>query len=159
AGLDAGPDGAACTAPAPLPGKCVDRPPVCGDAGAPDGGCLADCQYHPPAGAQLQAAAKWQWGPTATLFPDYTDIWSTPVVGRLDDANCDGKIDELDPPNVVFVSGNATNLNGLGNCCHCTDRPTDMCHTGVLRMLDGRTGQEVWSLDKASPTSMGFDGL
>ncbi len=25
-------------------------------------------------------------------------------------------------------------------------------------MLNGRTGQEIWSLDKASPTSMGFDG-
>jgi hypothetical protein len=31
--------------------------------------------------------------------------------------------------------------------------------TGVLRMLDGRSGREIWSLDKAEATSTGFAGM
>ena len=155
------PDGGPlCTQPLPLEGKCLDLPPVCaGDAGAPgpDAGCVSLCEYHPPAG-QLDAVAKWQWGPTATVKPNFTDIWSTPTVGRVYDGNCDGKIDELDSPVIVFVSGNAV-LNGKGTCCQCDNKTPTSCHTGVLRVLDGRTGQEVWSLDKASDSSSGFAGL
>ncbi len=161
---DAGPDGAAgCTQPLPIGGKCLPLPPVCaGDAGAPgpDAGCFADCEYHPPAGGPLNAVPKWTWGPTATQFPNFTDVWSTPVVGRVHDSNCDGKIDQLDSPVIVFVSGNDLQGNANGtNCQSVSQSGTTMCHTGVLRMLDGRTGEEIWSLDKASPTSVGFAGM
>lgn len=143
--------GKVCTDPPPPLGRCVPTPPTCpGDAGPPDGGdCVASCQYHPPTG-KLDAVVKWSWGPTATAFPDSTDVWSTPTVGRLYDTNCDGKIDSSDSPSIVFVSGNTSQ-----NYCSAT---ADGCKHGVLRMLDGRTGKEIWSLDKASPTSMGFDG-
>ena len=162
---DAGTGGGACLQPLPLPGRCLPKPPVCGaDGGTPDGGCLADCEYHPPVAPMLDAVQRWQWGPTANQFPDTTDVWATPTIGRIYDANCDGKVDELDPPDVVFVSGNATNMDGTGECCQCTDRTPSACTTGVLRMLDGSTGLEIWSVDHiVYPTtgmpSVGFDGL
>jgi hypothetical protein len=150
-------DGGACTQPLPLGGKCLALPPVC--AGADDGGCVAACEYHPSVG-QLNAVARWRWGPTAVKQPNYTDVWSTPVVGRVHDSNCDGRIDALDAPVVVFVSGNdfAGAPNG-SNCQGAMVNGASMCKSGVLRMLDGASGQEIWSLDKASPASIGFAGL
>lgn len=170
---DAGDGGTlACAAP-PKAGRCVDRPPVCptpsGDAGVDSGagdggsaGCVERCEYHPPTVPKLKAVPKWSWGPTATFKPNHTDVWATPTVARLHDGNCDGKIDELDSPSIVFVSGN--NFAGAPNGSNCQSATTggsapSMCHTGVLRALDGRTGKEVWSLDKASPTSVGFAGM
>jgi hypothetical protein len=144
-------------APSPPAGRCLALPPVCGpeaDGGLPDGGaCVQACEYHPEAGA-LQVVQKWAWGPVAELFPNFTDVWSTPLIGRVTDTNCDGAVDELDPPNVIFVSGNVK-----GTCCHCTGDAVSACKNGVLRVLDGRTGKEVWSLRKASANSIGFAGL
>lgn len=153
-------DGGVCTQPLPLGGRCVGLPPVCADGGVSDGGCLEACEYHAPV-SQLTAVARWTWDQsTATVRPNFTDVWSTPAVGRVVDANCDGRLDELDPPSVVFVSGKSLEATtGLGTCCQCTNTTPTACHTGVLRALDGRTGQEAWSLDKASPTSSGFAGI
>jgi hypothetical protein len=144
--------GVACSDPLPPLGKCVPSPPTCpGDAGVPDGAaCVASCQYHPPTGA-LNAVVKWTWGPTAMAFPTFTDVWSTPTVGRMYDTNCDGKIDDLDSPSIVFVSGQVGN-GGTGPW------PANVFKNGVLRMLNGRTGQEIWSLPRASPASAGFAG-
>ncbi|HTJ82454.1 MAG TPA: VCBS repeat-containing protein, partial [Polyangiaceae bacterium] len=132
-------------------------PPPC-DANMMPAGCVPTCEYHPPVGP-LDAVEKYSWGPVADVKPNFTDIWSTPAVGRIYDANCDGKVDVLDPPDLVFVSGRAIDGNGVGTCCQCTGAATSACLTGVLRMLDGRTGEEIWSLDKASSTSVGFAGL
>jgi hypothetical protein len=161
---DAGPapaPDAGCTQPLPVGGKCLPLPPTCGDGGAAsgDGGCIEDCEYHPPSGGPLSAIPKWTWGPTATAFPDSTDVWSTPTIGRIHDDNCDGVVNDLDSPNVVFVSGSAKDANGVGTCCQCDGKTPTACHKGVLRMLDGATGQEIWSLDKASPSSAGFMGM
>ena len=165
-GSDAGtmPADAGCTQPLPVAGRCLPLPPTCpADAGAPaDGGsCIEACEYHPPAGGPLTAVPKWTWGnPTATAFPEFTDVWSTPTVGRIHDNNCDGKVDELDSPSIVFVSGKGIDVQtGKGACCQCTNTTPTACHTGVLRLLDGATGAEVWSLDKASASSVGFEGF
>ena len=160
AGGDAGVDGggdAACIEPPPRPGRCVERPPICAPGVSPDAGtgCLEACEYHPAAGAKLDAVAKWSWGLGGVKeYPDFIDVWATPTVGRLYDLDCNGKIDELDPPTVVFVSGNAE-----GTCCQCNGKSPTACHTGVLRMLDGRDGKEIWSLRRAGATSVGFMGL
>jgi hypothetical protein len=143
-----------CSQPLPVEGRCLPLPPTCGaDGGAPDGGlCIAPCEYHPPSGGMLNATAKWTWGPAAVEFPDVIDVWATPTVGRIRDSNCDGAIDALDSPVVVFVSGNT----GTVNCNSGSNPDPQACHDGVLRVLDGRTGQEVWSLAKASTSSVGF---
>ncbi len=147
---------AGCSEPLPSAGKCLPLPPTCqGDAGTTaDGGtCIAQCEYHPPSGGALNAKTKWTWGPNAKTFPNAIDVWATPTVGRVYDTNCDGKIDSLDSPVIVFVSGNTgtVNCNSSGSASY-----PNTCHDGVLRMIDGRTGEEIWSLDKASNTSVGF---
>jgi hypothetical protein len=124
-------------------------------------GCTATCEYRPEV-ARLQAEVAWDWGQAAppTEQPEHVDVWSTPAVGRLYDANCDGAVDELDPPDVVFVSGRAIDVaTGQGTCCHCTGASVSACLSGVLRVVDGRTGAEVWSLRRAGPMSIGFSGI
>src|ERR1019366_4961029 len=150
---DAGAGDSGCTSLG-AGGRCLLIPPSCpGDAGAaPDGGfCLEQCEYHPPSGGMLNPVVKWTWGPTAKTNPDDTDVWSTPTVGRMYDTNCDGKIDTLDSPVIVFVSGNVG-----ATCCGCGTETVSTCESGVLRMLNGSNGQEIWTLPKASPTSVGF---
>lgn len=158
-----GGDGGTCTQAAPRPGKCLPLPVTCAsDAGttADGGSCIAACEYHPPPGGPLSATPKWTWGQNAVYRPQFTDVWATPTVGRIHDNNCDGKVDLLDTPVVVYVSGKAIDANtGKGTCCQCNNTTPTSCHTGVLRMLDGATGKEIWSLDKASLTSAGFAGL
>ena len=148
-----GGQGANCTQPI-QPGKCVPLPPTCEEE-PNDPNCVDNCEYFPPPG-QLNATIKWQWGfdPAPTEFPAAPDVWATPSVARIFDANCDGKVDLADPPNVVFVSGDSE-----ATCCHCNGTTPTACHTGVLRMLDGRTGAEIWSLERAEPSSAGFAGM
>jgi len=160
---DAGPPsdgGGVCLEPPPIPGKCVKRPTVCPDGMDAGGDCVPKCEYR-PAAKNLNAVIEWSWNQTnAVQYPNFVDVWSTPTVGRLFDANCDGKVDQLDPPNVVFVAGRALDATtGLGTCCQCNTGTTSSCHTGVLRMLNGRTGKEIWSLRQASTSSVGFSGL
>jgi len=149
AGLEAGCD------PLPVEGKCLPLPPTCqGDAGTTaDGGtCIADCEYHPPSGGMLNPKTKWTWGANALTYPNDIDVWATPTVGRIHDTNCDGKIDSLDSPVIVFVAGNT----GTVNCNSASNPDTKACRDGVLRMIDGTTGDEVWSLAAASKNSIGF---
>lgn len=142
-----------CTQPL-TPGKCLPLPPSCEDEpNNPD--CVEECEYFPTPG-MLNAVTKWQWGYAngpPTEFPDDADVWATPAVGRVYDANCDGNVDLADPPNIVFVSGNAQTTYCSNN--NVTDFA---CRKGVLRMLDGNSGAEIWSLDKAEMTSEGFAG-
>jgi hypothetical protein len=163
--------GVTCTQPPPIGGRCVARPPLCAPAGdasadaapASDAGaCIASCEYRPTVGA-FATDQRWQWGYNLgpAEFPNHVDVWSTPVVGRIYDGNCDGKVDELDSPSILFVSGDARTAQGAGTCCQCNGGPNNLtsCHRGVLRMLEGRSGKTVWSKDKAFPTSIGFAGM
>ena len=155
-GIDAGapPADSGCTTVLSN-GRCLPIPPSCpGDAGtlADGGSCLEKCEYHPSGSGALNAQVEWQWGPVAKTDPNKTDVWSTPTVGRMYDTNCDGKIDTLDSPVVVFISGNVGGVNCPGSGTAST------CENGVLRMVNGSSGEEIWTLDKASATSTGFLG-
>ncbi len=141
-----------CLHPQPKAGRCLDLPPQCQE-GEENPACLPACEVHPPVG-KLEAKAEWHWGlENVNTYQPSVDIWSTPVVGRLADTNCDGKVDMLDPPNIVFISGNVEGVN-----CN-SGKLTNGCHQGVLRVLDGPTGKEIWSLPRATPTSIGFMGV
>lgn len=110
--------------------------------------------------APLDARVKWVWGPTANQYPLFTDVWSTPAVARIFDTNDDGVINEEDEPSIIFISGKSLNqFTGLGTACNATGATPNACHTGVLRVLNGRTGKEQFSLNKAFPGSMGFAGV
>jgi hypothetical protein len=147
------PDGGVCLGTAPGFGRCLALPPRCEDDPTADP-CITTCEYRPPVD-RLNAVVKWTWGPTATTFANQTDVWSTPAVGRLHDTNCDGVVDELDPPSIVFVSSNVA-----ANCCHCTGASPSRCRDGVLRVLDGQSGVELWSLRADIPAgSPGFSGI
>ena len=147
--------GGNCTQPLEY-GKCLPLPPICGEGGGGAGGmdCVEPCEYHPGEG-QLNAGIKWQWGydPPPTEYVNKADVWSTPTVARIYDANCDGKVDLGDPPNVVFVSGNS-----LGTYCSAA-AANGACRKGALRMLDGKSGEEIWSLNTPEQGSQGFAGL
>ena len=149
---DAG-GGAVCLGDAPAVGRCVALPPRCEGEPMPGEVCIRDCEFRPPVGA-LSAVAQWAWD--ASTVSEYTgriDVWATPAVGRLTDTNCDGVVDEFDPPNIVFVSGNSHST-----CCSCGGFAAS-CRDGVLRVLDGLTGRESWSLAQPSASSIGFSGL
>jgi len=81
-------------------GVCLPTPPTCPDAGAPDGAsCIESCQYHPAPGP-FMPALKYSWGGLATNTPN--DVMMAPIVLPLEDTNCDGKINSLDIPDIVF---------------------------------------------------------
>ncbi len=146
--------GAVCLGAAPATGRCVALPPHCTGDPAPGETCIRDCEYRPPTGP-LNATIQWRWdASTVSQYPGQLDVWSTPTVGRVTDTNCDGAVDDFDPPNIIFVSGNVRTT-----CCGCGTGNENTCKNGTLRMLDGRTGQEVWSLRKPSSTSLGWSGV
>lgn len=153
AGVTDGGAGGVCLGAVPAGGRCVALPPRCVGEPAPGEVCIRECEYRPPVD-RLDAVIQWRWdASTAREFTERVDVWSTPAVGRITDTNCDGSVDEFDPPNVVFVSGDAG-----GSYCGSTGNET-ACKTGVLRVLDGPTGQEVWSLRRPNDASMGFSGV
>ena len=145
-------------------GRCVDMPPVCasgaggaggtGGAGGGSGDCIELCEFRPEAG-NLTTNVKWQWGIDIPPkeYAESADVWATPAIARVFDANCDEKVDESDPPNVIFVSGDAKQT-----CCSCGGYDPSTCLTGVLRLLDGRSGDELWSLAESKPGN-GFAGM
>ena len=96
------PPGLMCIDPLPATGKCVEAPIVCSGNPNDPPDCVEPCEYMPPVG-DLNATLEWQWGLESPLA-EKTDIWATPTVARVYDANCDGKLDRNDPPNIAFVS-------------------------------------------------------
>jgi predicted alpha/beta superfamily hydrolase len=110
-------------------------------------------------GGNLDGHIVWTWGPTAVQYPGFTDVWSAPTVARIFDTNGDGIVDQNDDPSIIFISGNDILATGLGTNCQGAGTSPTACHTGALRVLDGRTGAEQFSLDRVSAISAGFAGI
>ena len=76
------------------------------------------CEFRPPVG-EFSPAVEWFWD-SSTVFPDYRSVDTIPLVG---DVNADGI------PDVVVNTG--IRPQGFGE--------------GVVRVLDGRDGSEIWT--------------
>jgi hypothetical protein len=159
-------DGGVCFGAVAHSGRCVSMPPPCGVDGGPPG-CAPVCEYRPAVGA-MDPVEKWRWGYDGepAEFPDAVDVWSTPVVGRIYDSNCDGKLDEFDSPSIVFISSDSRDVDGIGVNCNRADTvfgdaSTTACHRGVLRAVDGRTGKTQWTKANVTGTAAGhsFSGV
>ncbi len=88
-----------------------------------------------PASGPLSALLEWQWAQPA-VAPESTNVWMTPLVVRLDDDNGDGRVDLADSPDVVFIS----------HAKPADPTRPDPTPPGVLRALDGRTGEALWEV-------------
>lgn len=94
------------------------------------------------------------WGGTASdpralrsPFPDSSQVVVTPVVANLDDDNGDGRIDERDYPEIIFLSFCSTGSNRFTN-------------NGTLRAVHGggaRRGQDLFARCGDTLWSEGMD--
>lgn len=99
-----------------------DNPPSCEDfapPALPEVEGSASCQ-DPPEPGPMQVREAWRWSGSSD-YPDYDRVGSTPVVINLD---------EDEASEVLFVTWTGY-----------TDRGP-----GVLRAVDGATGEEQWSV-------------
>lgn len=97
----------------------------------------AACRYTPPRGV-FQPDVEWSWTPgPATPLPEKNQVMSTPAIVNLTDDNADGRIDENDVPDVVFISFDTTGPAG--------DPFRHTLQAGVVRALSGADGRELWS--------------
>jgi FG-GAP-like repeat len=98
-----------------LEGKCLPRPPVCGNGEEPGDPptCLESCQYQPPS-TTFSPVLKYEWG-GQVVAPFATDVMASPIVLSLDDDDCDGTITDRDIPEVIFAtfSNGSYEANGV----------------------------------------------
>ena len=83
----------------------------------------------------------WRFDGTGTTSPGSKQVWTTPLVSRLEDTDGDDLITLDDMARVVFVSFDTDDYSGLGEDFDHINDPTP----GLLRALDGATGAEVWA--------------
>jgi len=160
-------------------GRCIALPTACNDGGESEN-CVHDICEFKPKDSPLRTKLLWSWGSdyvipelpdesnfTAaepktvdgepnpkfvkpTTFQNKIDVWSTAVVGRVTDTNCDGKVDNNDTPNIVVVSADTG-----GSGCQTGGN----CATGVIRVLDGKSGRELKTVSVADAGSDGVEGF
>jgi hypothetical protein len=84
------------------------------------------CQMQPVVGG-VNPVLKWQWTGSTTL-PLYNQAMMAPAVAQTNDDNGDGRIDQNDIPDVIFVA-----YGGAG---------ADF-GAGVLRIISGGDGRDI----------------
>lgn len=116
-------------------GDACDPPTTVRNGGPNNPGCV----YTPPP-RQFTPSAEWTWTvPANAPEPSKNQVMSTPVVVNLTDDNGDNSIDELDVPDVVFISFDTTGPAG---------QPTQhRLEAGIMRAVDGATGAPLWHAD------------
>ncbi|MGF1766062.1 choice-of-anchor A family protein [Enterovibrio makurazakiensis] len=75
----------------------------------------------------ISAKLKWHWK-SSSFMPEFDQVIMTPVTGQLNDDNNDGKINNKDIADVVFVSFKKHAYK-----------------TGVLRAISGKDGTDIWN--------------
>lgn len=90
------------------------------------------CVAQPVSNA-FSPALKWGWV-GSVVQSQHNQVISAPVVAPTRDTNGDGEINQFDTPTVIFHSYSGTNYGS----------------NGVLRALDGLTGQELWAISDAT---------
>lgn len=84
------------------------------------------CQSKPSIGT-FKPVVKWAWTGSSTL-PLYNQVMMAPMVAQTNDDNGDGKIDQSDIPDVIFVAYGGNGSDG---------------GDGILRIVSGRDGSEL----------------
>lgn len=83
---------------------------------------------------KLDPVIKWHWD-SSPNYISHVQVMSTPTIGQINDDNGDGKIDKYDIPDVIFVSFSGGNYH----------------NDGVLRVISGKDGKEIWSYNHGFP--------
>jgi hypothetical protein len=111
-----------------------------------------DCVYTPPV-RSFQPKLEWKWD-SSTVAPLKVQPYATPMVARLNDDNGDGKIDNGDIPDIVFVAASVDSMN-------------NRVRNAVLRAIKGDGSGELfcntqYELHTSAPVAIGDidkDGL
>jgi hypothetical protein len=153
-GLAAPPDPGVC-APTPQTGVCLPRPPDCMNGEIDASSCLPVCLAPPLA----PFAPPTTIGSFGDAGADGDHVASLPVVVPLLDESCDGRVDELDVPAIVFTTFSASNA-AIGAVVHAmvmkdgalvprwtagpdATSPTDPASALAAGNIDGSKGTEV----------------
>ncbi|MEP7119524.1 MAG: VCBS repeat-containing protein [Byssovorax sp.] len=153
-GLASPPDPGVC-APTPQTGVCLPRPPDCTNGEVESSSCLPVC-LAPPLAPFAPPTTLGSFGDAAA---DGDHVASLPVVLPLLDESCDGRIDDLDVPVIVFTTFSASNP-AIGAVAHAMVMkdgalvprwtsgpdpvsPTDPASALAAGNIDGSKGNEV----------------
>lgn len=88
------------------------------------------CAYQPPTGS-FNPVEKFAWT-GSTVLSAYNQVMSAPMVVNLTDDNGDGRIDDNDMPDILFVTAQPGDIYGTA--------------PGVLRAISGDDGHEVFTV-------------
>lgn len=100
--------------------------------------CRMCCLCRRP--GAFEPKLKWHWDGSNSPYPEYNQVMMAPVVGRILDTNGDGRIDETDAPILVFST--FTKSQGYDG-------------QATLRVVNGVTGMDIYSIRDAAVSSMG----
>ncbi|MBI3245681.1 MAG: VCBS repeat-containing protein [Deltaproteobacteria bacterium] len=98
---------------------------------------FAELRVIGPTLVPLLPELEWSWT-GSTVLPDFKQVISTPIVANLTDDNQDGKVNQDDIPDVIFVS---TNLLSGGLC---------QTNGGVIRAVSGADGSPLFDATDAA---------
>jgi hypothetical protein len=153
-GLASPPDPGVC-APTLQTGVCLPRPPDCTNGETDPSSCLPVC-LAPPVAPFAPPTTIGTFGDPAA---DGDHVASLPIVVPLLDESCDGRVDELDAPVLVFTTFSASNP-AIGAVVHAmamkdgvlvsrwtagpdATSPTDPASALAAGNIDGSKGTEV----------------